>query len=166
MENKEELTKIYNKEIAKFMGYVYYHPGVEVEDEYNSSIEEIFSKVPIEVETYDDGEFCYYYFKQIANPDFRKESPTYWNSELKTLNWNSLNFDKFITYLDYNSNWESLMQAVDKIEDMGFLVTIKDKRCNIVNLKEEDVDIFVEHVDKKTAVFIAVGQFCEKFNNL
>ena len=163
MESKE-LIRFYNKEIAKFMGYIYYHPGVDVEDDGLSCIKEIFSKVPIEVVKFEDEEYPFYYFNQVSNPDFGKENPKHWNSDIETLPWCTINYQEFITDLDYNNNWNSLMEVVEKIEELGCLVTIKSNKCNIVNLKKEDVDVFVEQENKILATFFAVGKYCEKIN--
>ena len=89
------LNKKTNKLIAEFMGYIYYHSGVDIDNSDCGGIyekTEVFSKVPILVNDYDE---CVY-FKDVPNPDYRKVN-TMWNNDIEFISWSTLNYKDYIT---------------------------------------------------------------------
>ncbi len=118
---KEEI-KINNRTIAEYMGYIYYHKGIDVNDDYCGGMytrTEIFSKVPILSKDYEEND--QYYFADVPNPDFGKlTGERKWRDDIETLGWDTINSTKYITDLDYDWNWNSLMPVIDKIEASGY----------------------------------------------
>ncbi len=114
-------TKVGNRLIAEFLGYKYYHAGIDIDYSDCGGIydrKEIFSKAPILSKDYPDSD--QYYFADLPNPDYNNPSfVTKWRTDFKTLSWDSLNSGQWITDLDYHSNWNSLMNVVEAIESLG-----------------------------------------------
>lgn len=115
----EKEIKEGNKLIAEYMGYVYYHKGVDIDDSDIGGLYtryEIFSKTPILVDEYEQGD--QYYFSQVPNPDFDKETPERWCNDIRTLNWSSLNH--YMTDPEYHSSWDWIMPVCKKILDSEY----------------------------------------------
>ena len=120
MENQVEKN---NRLIAEFMGYVYFESGIHTDvGDYYKDFQDVnvYSKVPIEINDYGDQK----YFKDLPNPDFGNEDSKRWRSDLKTLGWDTLNWDNYKTKLTYDSDWNELMPVVHKccadLKAMGF----------------------------------------------
>lgn len=127
MENQIEE---YNRIIAKFMGYKYVQENVYISTDIRDELVTVYSKVPIDV-TYNE-EFESYFFKQLPNPDFGKEKCfCHWVNDIETLSWATLNRKEFVTELDYHTNWNSLMEVVEKIESFMHPVYISCNTCVI-----------------------------------
>lgn len=112
----EQQIKDGNKLIAEFMGYIYYHKGVDIDySDIGGLYErfEVFSKVPILVDEYPEEN--QYYFSRIPNPDFGNKNNPNWNPNLEKLEWNSVNYRDYKTDLKYYENWNQLMPAYIKI---------------------------------------------------
>lgn len=105
---EEQEIKAGNKLIAEFMGYIHYHPGVDIEYEYETKREEVFSKVPIEVVHYSDDE-------EIS---FKDES-----------------FRDYLTDLEYHKNWNELMPVVFKItRETNYMIFFWSNVCHVQHL--------------------------------
>lgn len=99
-----------NKLIAEFMGYKYFEANVH--DDGGGRMDNVYSKVPILVEVYDECK----YFGSLPNPDFKKEKPEKWNPEFGLLGWRTLNWSEHIYgVLKYHTSWDWLMPVVEKI---------------------------------------------------
>lgn len=110
-----------NRMIAEFMGYTYYHPGVDIDTSDCGGIYErfeIFSKIPIEVDEYPESD--QYYFKEIPNPDYKNENSTRWNSDFEFLGWDTINYSEYIMDLKYHCDWNELMPVCKKIDETYF----------------------------------------------
>lgn len=95
-----------NKLIAEFLGYKYYHPGIDIEWDCGYERKEVFSKVPIETNEYPDSD--QYYFKD------------------------NFNWENYITDLEYHKNWNSLMPVVFKItRETGYMIYFWSNVCHI-----------------------------------
>lgn len=108
-----------NRLIAEFLGYTYYHKGVDIDRSDIGGLytrHEIFSKVPILVKEYPDDDECY--FARLPNPDYGNENSKMWRSDIKELDWNTINHREFITDLTFHSSWDSLMPVLSKIGDL------------------------------------------------
>ena len=112
--------------IAAFMGYTYYHPGVDIDYSDCGGLYtkyEVFSKVQIEVDEYDDQ--CH--FKKLPNPDYNVDGEVKWNRDVETLGWDTLSSGKFmikkvsddyysdIQFKDYHESWDQIMPVVKSI---------------------------------------------------
>ena len=78
----EKLTEIQikegNRKLAEFMGYTFYHKGVDIDTSDIGGIYErfeVFSKVPIMVDEYPEED--QYYFSDFPNPDFKNAKEVY-----------------------------------------------------------------------------------------
>jgi hypothetical protein len=72
-----------------------------------------------------------------------------------------------VVELKYHSDWNWLMEVVEKIEDLGIDVHINTCVCRIVDVGEdrfEDIECFVND-DKKQAVYNACVEFVKWYNN-
>lgn len=110
-----------NRMIAEFMGYTYYHPGIDIDTSDCGGLYErfeIFSKIPIEVDEYPEDD--QYYFKDLPNPDYKNKNSTRWNSYLEFLGWNNINRSEFIMDLKYHCDWNELMPVCKKIKEAYF----------------------------------------------
>lgn len=131
----EASIKDENKLIAEFMGYIYYHPGVDIEEEYGYNRKEVFSKVPILIEEFPEED--QYYFKDLPNPDYKNTNTIQWRDDFETLGWNTLNYGEYITDLKYDTSWDWLITVVEKIESIKdeyhghFGVYISSNNCTI-----------------------------------
>lgn len=107
MENKNRL-------IAAFMGYEYYHPGVidEFSEWAGETKEEIFSKVPIEVNEYPEDNECY--FKNIPNPDFGNKVNPHFRNDFEYLSWTTVNSMKYIIQPKYDSSYDWIIPVYIK----------------------------------------------------
>lgn len=109
-----------NKLIARFMGYKYYHPGVDIDYSECGGIytrHEVFSKVPIEVDEFEHE--CH--FKSVPksiNYNNSKNVKDWAISEY--VDWNRLNYDnyKIDADLDYKNSWNLLMPVGEKIKNL------------------------------------------------
>lgn len=113
----EQQVKEGNRLIAEFMGYIYYHKGVDIDFSECGGIYdrcEIFSKVPILVNEYPENDE--YTFKEVPNPDFGKEKPDRWNPSIEFLDWGNLN--EYKTELKYHNDWNKLMPVYIKIVEL------------------------------------------------
>ncbi len=110
-----------NRLIAEFLGYKYYHAGIDIDYSDCGGIydrKEIFSKVPIISQDFPEND--QYYFAELPNPDYKSDKPvTTWNTHIETISWSTINSGKWITDLDYHSDWNSLMKVVEAIESLG-----------------------------------------------
>lgn len=67
--------------------------------------------------------------------------------------------------LPYNKDWNILIKIVERIESMGYEVSITSNRCSIWN--EQESCSVVEISDTKlSTTYTAVVTFIEHFNNL
>lgn len=158
-----------NKIIAKFMGYIYYHPGVDVDYSdcggiYNRV--EVFSKIPILVNEYPEDD--QYYFTELPNPDYGKEEPERWRSDLKTIPWDSIHGKEYTTQLKYDKSWNSLMKVIEKIEELGINFSIAK---NVVSLSGRVLvhNKYIKYIwfsgitndSKLKSAYIATLEFCK-----
>lgn len=179
-----------NRLIAEFMGYYYYHPGVDIDVSDIGGIyerKEVFSKVPIVVKKYPEDD--QYYFGKVPNPDYGKKDKKdiTWRTDREFLDWNSLNYNQYITDLKYHESWDWLMLVVEKIESLKmpvvegvqhfnmytFIVEIKEEECQIVGrglgnkrvYGANNQHYFKGHVNGKIkATYEAVVEFIEFYN--
>ena len=70
---------------------------------------------------------------------------------------------KSIGQLDFHSDWNWLMQVVEKIESLGYRVTIVRHICRI-DLTEESKLIISEDIKKIEAVYTACLEFIKWYN--
>ena len=70
---------------------------------------------------------------------------------------------KSIGQLDFHSDWNWLMQVVEKIESLGYRVTIVRHICRI-DLTEEIKLIISEDIKKIEAVYTACLEFIKWYN--
>lgn len=63
----------------------------------------------------------------------------------------------------FHKDWEWLMNAVEFIEEQNTQITIKNNNCKIEYLIGQYIETIAPN--KKQAVFIAVSQFAEMYNN-
>lgn len=151
-----------NKAIAKFMGYTFYHQGIDIDDSDCGGIYtriEVFSKIPILVNEYPDAD--QYYFKDVPNPDYRVENSKRWRNDKEFLGWNTLNYDQYITELNYHCSWNELMHVVKKIEDLGFEVQIK---TNLTIISGNGFSEKFYHEDKLPITYKAITAFINWYN--
>ena len=131
-----------NKLIAAFLGYKYYHKGVDIDESECGGIytrKEIFSKVPILVDEYKKEN--QYYFSNLPNPDYKKKNPKKWSSDLEFLSWSTLNSENYITDLKYNLSWDELIPACKKWDKLNPISTpdyikLCDLLDNLVSMYE------------------------------
>lgn len=112
----EEQIKNGNRLIAEFMGYTYYHKGVDIDySDIGGLYErfEVFSKVPILVDEYPEDD--QYYFSRMPNPDYGNKNNPRWNPNLEKLEWNSINYMEYKTDLKYYEDWNQLMPVYIKL---------------------------------------------------
>ena len=69
----------------------------------------------------------------------------------------------FSPALKYNSDWNWLMEVVEKIESLGYRVTIVRHICRI-DLTEESKLIISEDIKKIEAVYTACLEFIKWYN--
>lgn len=102
-----------NALIANAIGYTYYHPGVLVENEEYGGyrLQEIFSRIPIEV--FDDGS-GQIYFKELPNPDYGNEDSERFNHNFEKLDWDIIHRWEFISDPKYHLDWNEFMHAWGK----------------------------------------------------
>lgn len=120
----KEQFKEGNRKITEFMGYIYYHKGVDIDTSDCGGIYdryEIFSKVPILVDEYPNED--QYYFSELPNPDFRNNDNPKWNPDYDKLSWATLNYHSYKTSLEYHTDLNSLNQVVDKIKEMKYPIS-------------------------------------------
>ena len=72
-------------------------------------------------------------------------------------------YDENPTTHFYNSNWNWLMEVVEKIESLGYRVTIVRHICRI-DLTEESKLIISEDIKKIEAVYSACLEFIKWYN--
>jgi hypothetical protein len=139
-----------NELIAEFLGYKYSEKKMLVDNSECGGIydeEDYYSKVPIQIKDYGDGEK---YFADLPNPDYLNVSNPKWNPSYKELSWKTLNFGDYITDLSYHSSWDALMPVVKKIfetlignvEDETFGLESKIKK----GLTDIDIDFTYKYV--------------------
>lgn len=67
--------------------------------------------------------------------------------------------------LKYHSSWDWLMPVVEKIEDYGYIVYIKQEICYIRNKTNSIKNlVYMCHYPKITAVFMVVVEFIKWYN--
>lgn len=123
----EQQIKDGNRLIAEFMGYIYYHKGVDIDFSECGGIYdrfEIFSKVPILVDEYPNED--QYYFSEIPNPDFGNKNNPKWNSDLEKLGWESLNFWNYKTRngINYHESFDTIEEVIEKIKELKYPIMI------------------------------------------
>jgi len=109
---KKHIESEENKLIAYYMGYIYYHKGIDMDfsdcggiyDRY-----EVFSKVPILSNDYED--YDQYHFKEILNPNSNKEN----EFSREKICWSSINYENYIYNLQYDKSWDWLMPVCQQI---------------------------------------------------
>ena len=130
-----------NKLIAKFMGYKYYHPGVDVDtSECGGCYErfEVFSKIPIETDEYpEDDQF---YIKDT------------WYMKV----WDE---GGYFHEAKYHESWDCLMPVVEKLQNTEEILWIEQEDlCNTfqyvnINATYEKVftlvKIYNEQIEKR-----------------
>lgn len=127
-----------DKLIAKFMGYIYYHPSIDIDySQYGGMYEkfEVFAKTPILINECENT--CY--FADVPNPDYKNNDPSaHWRNDLKTLSWSSLN--EYKTELNYSTSWSDLIEVILQIESLGYCTVIsfddKTKHSCVINYKK------------------------------
>lgn len=65
--------------------------------------------------------------------------------------------------MNFNSNWNLLMEVVEKIENLGYRVTIVRHICRI-DLTEESKLIISEDIKKIEAVYTVCFKFIQWYN--
>lgn len=156
MENQIEKN---NRLIAEFMGYIYFEPDVDIDYSDIGGMYEkfnVYSKVPIEVNDYPEDNQKY--FKSFPNPDFGKEKPEHWASNIEELDWDTLNSGNYLTELKYHESWDWLMPVIKKAfeslvgntEDWTFLI---EKR-----IKDSLLSFDIEQT------WMYVAEFAKKYN--
>lgn len=166
----EKFLKENNRLIAEFMGYIYYHKGIDMDNEdaycgglYNRK--EIFSKVPIISKDYPDDD--QYYFAELPNPDYMSLDPNpTWNTSYETLPWSTINARQYITDLDYHQSWRTLMEVLDKIESLGYntnLFTAGGDKCLSI-FRKDDINIVTVNTSKLEACYKGIVQFIQQYN--
>lgn len=145
-----------NKLIAEFMGFVYCEENVH--DNYEPRMDNVYSKVPIEIFE-DEG---LKFFKELPNPDFKKEKPEKWNPEFGLLNWQTLNHGQFMYgVLEYHSSWSWLMPVVERIGNIPpNRFVIDNNECKIIG----DTKIKVFNASKILSVYECVIKFIKWYN--
>ena len=73
------------------------------------------------------------------------------------------NYDVCIDSLQFHTDWNWLMQVVEKIESLGYRVTIVRHICRI-DLTEESKLIISEDIKKIEAVYTACLEFIKWYN--
>lgn len=155
----QQKTSIQNRLIAEFMGYIHYHPGIDI-DYYECggfyTRKEIFSKVPILAEEYPEDD--QYYFATVPNPDYQSSDKSRrWNPQIRYLSWATINGGEYTYDLDYNTNWNSLMKVRDKIEELGYRVIISTTFTRIC-LEDDDL---IEVRNLTTSINCTIIAFCD-----
>ncbi len=154
------------------MGYIYYHKGIDTEGEWGERRRlEIFSKVPIMSDDYDDDD--QYEFSELPNPDYGKSSDQNprWNTSYQTIGWNCINSDQYITELRYDRDWNELMGVVEKISTLTFEVHICNWKTEIFSENYPYTDVHFAGVDKtgKTKMidlcYQTIVEFIEWYND-
>ncbi len=103
-----------------------------------------------------DGDFKVPHSNKTSNSDFKEWCPTYWNDVL-----DSGGYLICPTNLMFHSDWNWLMEVVEKIESKGFDVHINTCVCRISDVGEdrfEDIETFNSN-SKLQAVYQAVLEF-------
>lgn len=73
------------------------------------------------------------------------------------------NYDIEIETLQYHSSWDWLMPVVEKIESLGYRVTIVKHICRI-DLNEESKLLISEDIKKIEAVYTVCFKFIQWYN--
>lgn len=140
----EQQIKDGNRLIVEFMGYIYYHKGVDIDFSECGGIYdrcEIFSKVPILVNEYHENDE--YTFKEVPNPDFKNKKNPKWNPDYETLSWATVNYGEYKTHpaINYNEDYNRLNKVIEKIKEMKYPIMIYQSHiqntCEIYDLKGE-----------------------------
>ncbi len=174
-----EILSLSNKSIAKFMGYLYYHNGIDVEGDWGSyTRRKVFSKVPIL--SYDNEKSDQYEFAEVPNPDYNKPKGERckWNRDYETISWSTVNYDQYEYDLKYYESWGLLMGVIEKIESIGHKTIIGGgdhwgNYCNIIYSTPNEPISMLDSLDTKAlgqgktkleAVYNAVTEFIEWYN--
>ena len=159
----KQKTYIGNRLIAEFMGYTYFHKGIDMDWSDIGGMherKEVFSKVPILTNEFPDDD--QYYFASLPNPDFLKEGKTQWRNDLKELDWDTLNRESFLVDLDYDSNWNSLMPVISKCYTLPPPNNNEGwSKADRIQYRIPEYDIFGDNI---TNVFRQVIRFLEWYN--
>lgn len=161
MENK--ITYIGNRLIAEFMGYTFYHKGVDIDWSDIGGLyerKEVFSKVPILVNEYPEDD--QYYFSEIPNPDFGNNNNPKWRNDREKLCWSTVNGGNYLTDLDYDSNWNSLMPVISKCYTLPPPNNNEGwSKINRIQHRIPEYDIFGDNI---TNVFRHIVKFIDWYN--
>lgn len=158
MTQQEKLER--NKQIALMLGWKYYEPKVDIDHSECGGLYrrcEVWSKIPIELDRFDEDD--QYYPKT---------------------NWFKKAYEHggYKTNLNYDSDWESLMEVVEFIETLNFENTIMEffwlngKNVSLYQKNKQNGNVlwethgrFKNVQTKKDAVFLIVSDFAQKYNN-
>lgn len=159
-----ENIKENNRKIADFMGYTYYHSGIDIDDGTVGGIYdrfEIFSKTPILAEEYTEDD--QYYFASVPNPDYLKSGKTVWQKDLKSLSWTSLN--EYIYDVKYHEEWNWLMPVSKKIKEIiidRYYGKAPHMYSDIISA-ENELECALMNVDFKE-IYNSIIQFIDAYN--
>jgi hypothetical protein len=90
----------------------------------------------------------------------------FWGFE-NTPNHKTWNNDRFLDCTKYDTDWNWLMEVVEKIESLGYDVFINTCVCRITDVGQnmfEDIECFVNN-NKRQATYNACVEFVEWYNN-
>lgn len=165
MEKVRNDTKL----IAGFLGYVYHEPKVLIDNSECGGLYEeveVFSKVPILVNRYDNGQI---YFAKVPNPDFGNKNNPHWNPNIKTLSWEILNSDHHILLheIDYSESLDQLIPVIKKVfkifnSSKALKDTNPQKYCKYTELVKNIQDNLLEL--NIGGVHDQVVEFIEEYN--
>lgn len=157
----EKLTEIQikegNRKLAEFMGYTFYHKGVDIDTSDIGGIYErfeVFSKVPIMVDEYPEED--QYYFSDFPNPDFKNANNPKWNSDYEFLSWSTLNYHDFKYGLRYHSDWNELREVIEHIDSLTSIGNI--------NLKINGLNIF-SNIETVFSACVEFADWCNHIKN-
>lgn len=67
--------------------------------------------------------------------------------------------------IEYNNSWNMLMLTVDKIESLGYMVSIINKNVSMSLINDCDHTVHISATTKKEAIYLAIVDFIEWYNN-
>lgn len=101
--------------------------------------------------------------------EFMGLDTVYLNKPMYLLKWKgNLVQKKDDTIFKFDSNWNWLMEVVEKIENLGFEFVIVESRCKILHNTDKSIEILMgfELVGKKiNAVYYNCIEFIKWYNN-
>jgi|Laugrespbdmm15sd_2_1035082.scaffolds.fasta_scaffold03849_2 hypothetical protein len=105
-----------------------------------------------------DGDFKVPHTNKTSNSDFKEWCPTYWNNDL-----DSGGYLVCPSNLIFHSDWNWLMEVVEKIESLGVIVEIRENVCYI---ETSPNNYYSELEDTKLqATYKAVVEYIKWYNN-